>query len=321
MIRAIVRKPNGDCETGIAVERFRDYLGMSDHLLWVDITAPEDEEVEVLLNVFGFHPLTIEDCIMPNVRSKLEPFSEYLFAIFQGIKRCDSGELKHVELDMCLGRNYLVTIHEEPIVSLDDDWMRATKKSPICSRGPDFLFYSVADSLIDGYLPLLEAVDARVDDLESKLLSESGPETLQELFNVYNELMLLRRTLAPHREILNRINRHEDLPLISPANAAYFRDIYDHLLRMSDLVDTGREVTMVLLDTHATVASYRMNEIMKTMTALATLALPLVIVTGIYGMNFQDHPWMPVAMFNVFSVMFLLSVPIMFVFFRRNKWL
>ncbi len=321
MIRAIERKPDGILDCDVKPDAFASILEQRDHLLWVDISEPEDEEVEVLLNAFGLHPLTIEDCIMPNVRSKLEQFSNYLFIVMQGIKRCQSGDLKHVELDICLGSNFLVTVHDDPIPSLDDDWKRVTRKSPICTRGPDFLFYSIADSLIDSYFPLLEAVDARVDRLENKLLVESGPETLQELFNVYNELMILRRTLAPHREILNRINRREDLPLISPANAVYFRDIYDHLLRMSDLVDAGREVTMVLLDTHATVASYRMNEIMKTMTALATLALPLVIVTGIFGMNFNEHPWLPVSVFNVASVLFVLSIPVMFVLFKRYKWL
>ena len=320
MMRSYLSNPDGTIEWGLSPERLRSALASEQHLLWVDIEEPTDEEIELLLEVFELHPLTVEDCIMPNVRPKLEDFERYLFIVLQGLKRVD-GRLRTVELDVCLGRNFLLTIHSERIKSVEDDCARVEKKSPVITRGADFLFYAITDSLIDSYFPVLEEVEARVDEMESRLLSDSTERMLRELLGIYNELMVLRRALAPHREILSRLNRG-DLPFIKPANAVYFRDIYDHLLRMSDLVDSCREVTTMSLEAYATIVSNRLNEIMKTMTAFATLALPLIIVTGIYGMNFGEHPGLgPKWIYHVLSLGFVGSIPVMLYCFRKYRWL
>ena len=319
MIRSYLYNPDGTIECGLSVDRFRGALASEESLLWVDIEGPEDEEIELLLEVFQLHPLTVEDCIMPNVRPKLEDFERYLFIILQGLRRVD-GRLRAVELDVCLGKNFLITVRSERIKSVDDDCARVEKKSPIFRRGADFLFYAIADSLIDSYFPILDEVEARVDELETRLLIDSANQTLRELLGVYHELMMLRRTLAPHREILSRLNRG-DLPFIKPGNAIYFRDIYDHLLRMSDLVDSCREVTTMSLEAYATIVSNRLNEIMKTMTAFATLALPLVIVTGIYGMNLGEHPWLPAAVLHGLSAILMVSMPVMWFYFKKFRWL
>lgn len=320
MMRSYLSNPDGTVEWGLSPERLRSALASEQHLLWVDIEEPTDEEIELLLEVFELHPLTVEDCIMPNVRPKLEDFERYLFIVLQGLKRVD-GRLRTVELDVCLGRNFLLTIHSERIKSVEDDCARVEKKSPIITRGADFLFYAITDSLIDSYFPVLEEVEARVDEMESRLLSDSTERTLREILGIYNEIMVLRRTLAPHREILSRLNRG-DLPFIKPANAVYFRDIYDHLLRMSDLVDSCREVTTMSLEAYATIVSNRLNEIMKTMTAFATLALPLIIVTGIYGMNFNEHPGLgPKWIYHLLSLGFVGSIPVILYCFRKYRWL
>ena len=319
MIRAYLYTQEGGLECHLPTERFAQALADEQSLLWLDILGPEDKEIELLLEVFGLHPLTVEDCIMPNARPKLETFERYLFLILHGLSRVD-GALKAVELDVCLGQRFLITVHTEPIKSIDDDCARVEKKSPIFRRGADFLLYALADSLLDSYFPLLDEVEARVDGLQADLLADTTPKALRELLNVYKELVMLRRTLAPHREILTRLNRG-DLPFITQANAIYFRDIYDHLLRMSDLVDACREVTTLSLEAHATIASNRLNEIMKTMTAFATLALPLIIVTGIYGMNFSEHPELgPRVLYHALSAGLLGSIPLMWVFFRKRRW-
>ncbi len=320
MLRAYLCHPDGSIECGVPPERFRGALGNTQSLLWVDLEGPEDTEVELLLEVFELHPLTVEDCIMPNARPKIEEFERYLFVVLQALQRAD-GRLRAVELDVCLGKNFLITVRSERINSVEDDCARVEKKSPIFKRGADFLFYALADSLIDSYFPVLDEVEARVDELETKLLVDSTERTLRSLLGVYHELMMLRRTLAPHREILSRLNRG-DLPFITPANAFYFRDIYDHLLRMSDLVDACREVTTMSLEAYATIVSNRLNEIMKTMTAFGTLALPLVIVTGVYGMNFGEHPELgPRWIYHAASLALLGSIPIMLLFFKKHRWL
>ena len=320
MIRSYLYRGNGEIECGLSTDRFRQALADDDSLLWVDIEGPEDQEIELLLEVFELHPLTVEDCIMTNVRPKVEDFERYLFVILQGMRRTE-GRLRPVELDVCVGKNFLITFRSEPIKSIDDDCARVEKKSPIFKRGADFLFYAITDSLIDSYFPILDEVEANVDELETQLLSNNTEHTLRKLLGVYHELMMLRRTLAPHREILSRLNRG-DLPFIKPANAIYFRDIYDHLLRMSDLVDSCREVTTMSLEAYATIVSNRLNEIMKTMTAFATLALPLVIVTGIYGMNFSEHPELGARwIYHSLSLLFIVSIPFMLYFFRKFRWL
>ena len=321
MIRAFFYHGNGEVECQVPVERFREALKDPQALLWVDIEDPEDADIECLLEVFELHPLTVEDCIMPNLRPKLEDFERYLFVVLQGLHRNEKGRLTPLELDLCVGSNFLISVRSEPIKTIDEECVRVEKKSPIIKRGADFLFYSLADSLIDSYFPILDEVEARVDELETRLLDDATRKTLVELFAIYNELMILRRTLAPHREILSRLNRG-DLPFIKPQNALYFRDIYDHLLRMSDLVDSCREVTTMSLEAHATIVSNRLNEIMKTMTAFATLSLPLVIVTGIYGMNFTEHPELgPSWIYHGLSLALLGSIPLILFLFRKYRWL
>jgi magnesium transporter len=320
MLRSYLAKPDGTIDCGLKREQMLRALADDQSLLWVDIEGPEDTEVELLLEVFDLHPLTVEDCIMPNVRPKVEEFERYLFIVLQGLTRTD-GKLRAVEMDVCLGKNFLITVRSDRIKSVEDDCARVEKKSPIVRRGSDFLFYSIADSLIDSYFPILDEVEARVDELEAKLLTDSTSHTLREIFHVYNELMVLRRTLAPHREVLSRLNRG-DLPFINAANAIYFRDIYDHLLRMSDLVDSCREVTTMSLEAYATIVSNRLNEIMKTMTAFATLALPAIIITGIFGMNFGEHPELGARwIYHLLSLGLLGSMPVMLFFFRKYRWL
>ena len=322
MIRSYLYHPSGALECDVPVGQFREALSNPGALLWVDIEDPEDLDVECLLEVFELHPLTVEDCIMPNLRPKIEDFERYLFVVLQGLRRNEKGRLVPLELDLCVGSNFLITVRSEPIRVLDEDRIRVEKKSPIIKRGADFLFYSLADSIIDSYFPILDEVEARVDELETRLLADSTQATLQELFGVYNELMILRRTLSPHREVLSRLNRG-DIPFIKPANAIYFRDIYDHLLRMSDLVDSCREVTTMALEAYATIVSNRLNEIMKTLTAIATLALPLIVVTGIYGMNFSEHTFLLRFQwaFHLLSAALVLSLPVMFYCFRKYRWL
>src|SRR3989338_3661435 len=183
MIRSYLSNPDGSIDCGLSRERILKALADDQNLLWVDIEGPEDTEVELLLEVFDLHPLTVEDCIMPNVRPKLEDFDRYLFVVLQGLKRVD-GKLRAVELDVCVGENFLITVRSEPIKSVDENCARVEKKSPIVTHGPDFLLYAITDALIDSYFPILEELELQVDELQTKLLSDSTERTLKELFKI-----------------------------------------------------------------------------------------------------------------------------------------
>lgn len=321
MMRSYRCDSEGNVESGLSREHLRAALSDERNLIWVDIEDPSDEDIEVLLEVFELHALTVEDCIMPNVRPKLEDFERYLFIIMQGIRRDENRKLRPMELDVILGKNFLITVRSERIRSLDDVCLRVERKSPIIKRGPDFLFYAIAEALMDSYFPFIDEVEASVDTLETRMLSGSTDDIVRELLGVYHEITALRRTLAPHRDILSQLNRGE-LPFIQARHHIYFRDIYDHLMRMSDLVDAAREVTTLSLEAHATIVSNRLNEIMKTMTAFATLALPLIIVTGVFGMNFGEHPELgPRVIYQIFSLLLLASIPVMLFYFRKFRWL
>ena len=321
MLRSYYYQEGHGVTCGLSTERMREVLRAGQGLLWVDIEGPEDVEIELLLETFQLHPLTVEDCIMTNVRPKLEEFEGYLFVVVQGLRQTDGTGLMAVELDLCVGKHFLVTVHSGPMKSINDTAARVEKRSPIITRGADFLCHAIVDTLINNYLPILESVERQGDEVESKLLGEFTQGDLRELFGVYRQLMVLRRTLTPHREVLSQLNRG-DVAFIEPSNTVYFRDIYDHLLRMSDLVDSEREVATMLLEAHATVASNRLNEMMKTMTAFATLALQLVIVTGIFGMNFGENPELgPRWIYQSAALVCMGAIPVMFLFFRRSRWL
>jgi magnesium transporter len=319
MIRSFLSSPDGTVRSGLSPDDMRAAMSSDQSLLWVDIEDPGESEIELLLELFELHPLTVEDCIMPNPRPKLEEFERYLFVALQALRRED-GKLQTVELDVCVGRNFLITVRSGPIKSVEENCARVEKRSPIATRGPGFLFYALTDSLIDSYFPILEDVEARVSELETRLLTDSAePAILRQLLGVYHELMVLRRTLTPHREIFSRLNRG-DLSFLAPAHTAYFRDIYDHLLRMSDLVDSYRELTTMSLEAYGTLVSNRLNEVMKTMTVFATLALPLVIVTGVFGMNFGEHPELgPRWIYHVLSLVLVGAIPVMLWLFRRYR--
>jgi magnesium transporter len=320
MIRAYLYTGNGHVETQVPAARFREALAREDCLLWLDIEGPEDNEIELLLEVFELHPLTVEDCILPNVRPKLEEFERYCFLVLQGMRRSE-GQLKPLEVDVCLGANFLITVRSEACKSVDDNCVRVEKRSPIFQNGADHLCYAIVDSLMDSYLPVLDEIEERVDQLETRLLEEHSDQNVKDLLTVYHDLMTVRRSLTPHRDILARLSRG-DMRFIRPANSLYFRDTHDRLLRISDLVDSAREVTTMSLEAHATIVSNRLNENMKTMTAFATLALPLVIVTGIFGMNFSEHPELgPPWLYSVLSALFIVSMPVMWHLFRKRKWL
>lgn len=322
MLRSYLCRSDGTVETDLGRAQLAGALQQENQLLWVDIEDPEDEEVEVLLETFGLHELTVEDCIMPNFRPKIEEFDHYLFVVLHGLCRREArGKLELAELDLCLGKNFLITARTAPVKCVEDIRSRIEKKSPLGRRGADFLFYALADALLDSYFPVIEEIEDRVDTVETKLLNDPDRRALADLLHVYNEIVVLRRTLTPHREIFARLYRGET-PFLLPANTIYFRDIYDHVLRMSDLADSCREVVTVGVEAYATIVSNRLNEIMKTLTAIATMGLPLVIVTGIYGMNFGENPGLgPRWIYHLVAVGAMLSLPVMALFFRKYRWL
>lgn len=314
---------DGKLEINLSPERVGEALKDPSSIVWVDIQQMDDEDIDLLTNVFNLHPLTIEDFIMPYARTKVEKFKDYLFLVMYGMESYEElkEKIKILELDCCLGKNFLITAHSEPIAPLATLKDRAKKQSPIINQGADFLLYSVADSLVDSFFPAITVFDDKVDRMSDELFKDPTQETLSKIYYLKNELMHLRRTIGPQADVIGLMTRG-DFEVISAGNLAYFRNIYDNLVRLNDIVGTSRDIITGAMEAYVSVVSNRLNEIMKTLTVIATIVMPLTLIASIYGMNFKFMPELShrFAYPAVVGVMLIIVVVMLF-YFKRKKWL
>jgi len=314
--------PEGKLRKDIPVEEFRQALSVENSLLWVDMEALEDSDIETLMDVFGLHPLTVEDCIMVNARPKVEDFEHYLFLVTQGVRTNDeTKKIEVFEVDFCLGKNYLITVHTDPIKPMTLNLERVDKDSPIIKRGGDFLMCSILESLADSYYPIVDQFDKRVDDMEAELFKDPTTKTFNQIYRLKNDTMLLRRTIGPQADIFSIMTRG-DFPLIRPSNYVYYRNVFDHLVRINDIVGTSRDIVTGALEAYVSIVSNRLNEVMKVLTLLATVMMPFIVIPSIYGMNlkflpFSQHEhglWFILAFTTVLTILMVL-------YLKKKKWL
>ena len=322
MVEIFFKKHNGKLITDLTIKDIPDILKGKEGLLWVDIEINPDEKIEPLLETFGIHPLTIEDCTVPNVRPKLEQFEEYLFLVLHAVSyEQKEKKVRLSELDLCLGKNFLISVHGGAIPSVDLAKQRTRENLSNFNKGADFLLYSIIDALVDNYFPILGQLDRNFDQLEDEMSAEPTPKTLDHLYDLKKDVGYLRRTLGPQRDIVNLLARGH-YALIKQTHYHHFRDIYDHLVRLSDLVDISRDAVADILDVYASVSFNRFNEITKVLTIIATIMMPLTLITGIYGMNFKYMPEIAHRYGYLFFWVLMLLVTLgMLTFFKRRKWL
>jgi len=293
-------------------------------IVWLDIPDIEDEDIDFLTTTFNIHPLTVEDFIMPNARPKVENFGNYIYLIMFALEMKNGnshGKLNPIELDFCLGRNFLITFHNAPIGSLAACKERARKQSPTMTNGADMLLYSILDSCFDSYFPIITEFDNMVDDMSDELFKEPDQRTLKRIYTLKNDIIFLRRTIGPQADVAGVIARG-DFPLIASTNTIYFRNIYDNLVRLNDVVGTSRDIITGAMEAYMSVVSNRLNEIMKTLTVITTIMMPLTLIASIYGMNFKNMPELD----NKFGYPFVIGTMItittvMLIYFKRRKWL
>ncbi|MFH1645281.1 MAG: magnesium transporter CorA family protein, partial [Candidatus Omnitrophota bacterium] len=275
MYETFLYQDNGELLTKLTPVQMQEALKDENSILWVDIKEPNDADVELLTSVFKLHPLTIEDCIMPNARPKLEKFNSYHFLIMHVIELHpeQKEEIRTIELDFCLGKNFLVSVHSDYIGALESNKERVRKESPMITKGADFLMSSVVDSLVDSYFPIINMFDDRVDDMSDELFRDPTEATLNKIYKLKNEVMFLRRTVGLQADVINLILRGGS-SFIESKTVAYFRDVYDNLVRLNDIIGTSRDIIASALETYVSVVSNRLNEIMKTLTVIATIVMP-----------------------------------------------
>jgi magnesium transporter len=280
-------------EFNLSPARLREALQEVAGTLWVSLEHPTADEVETVLhNIFHFHPLAIEDCQSEGYQSpKLDDFGDYIFIVMHALRPdFPLDQLDTMEFNCFLGSNYVVTSFlSETMPPVQKLWERIQRDQRLLQHGADFLCHALLDELVDEYLPLIDLMEESIDELEDQVLAQPRPDTLQQILGLKHSILVLRRIILPQREVLNRLSRG-DTGQIKPERRIYFRDIYDHLVRIHDLSESVRDVVGGALDTYLSVTSNRLNEIMKALTVVSTIFLPLSFVAGVYGMNFQYFP-------------------------------
>lgn len=261
--------------------------------LWVDIDSTNRHQFALLEKVFNFHPLAIEDTLSPNSRVKLEEYEGYLFMIVRGVRFMentpDPYDTETFNLYFFLGDNYLVTVHAEPSPSLASVAERIDRTPDVLGRGVERLMHAMMDAEVDAYFPLMDQIDEFIDSLEARVFHTFDEEALRDIFSVKRLVLSLRRHLSPQREVFNILtNRPSNL--LRPDTQLYFRDIYDHVLRINDALDTYRELLSSVLDSYLTQVSNRLGSVTKALAVVATVSIPFVVISGMWGMNFADIP-------------------------------
>jgi magnesium transporter len=276
-------------QTQQALERL---LATPGSVVWVDVESPTDEDYTWLQAHFHFHPLAIEDCRHGVQRPKIDEYADYLFFVFHaitGIQEERGTDLDFVELDGFLGRDYLVTVHDEPLAPLDQLKARVVQNPWILSRGADDLFYAALDMAVDLYFPILDAIDRRIDQVEQDLFARPSSRTLAEIFAVKKLILKLRRFAWPQRDTLSLLVHHEH-PAIDERTRYYLRDVVDHLIRITDALDGYRDLITSATDTYLSQISQKTNDRIKVLSIFATVMLPITMLAGLYGMNFEHLP-------------------------------
>jgi magnesium transporter len=310
------------CLTEIDEKRIRAHLER-DHFFWLDLTAPTKAELEQLREIFAFHPLALEDTWEWRQRPKLDDYTDYVVLVFYGAYRQHPTEAVPLrEVHMYISGKYLVTVHRDPLPPLDEQ--REQLHGQVL-HSEQFLIYRVLDVLTDSYFPLLEEMDEEIDSLESAVVANPTDAQLQRLFALKRELVAMRKVVTPQRDLFARsVDQIAQLPGLLLDERDYFRDVYDHLIRISDLIDSYRDLLSGATDLYLSTVSNRQNDVMKQLTVIATVFLPLSFITGFFGMNFGYmvntliHDSWTFWVIGVGSM--LATCAALLVFFRRKGW-
>jgi len=315
--------PGGELIDQLNKEQIKDFLIKKEGLLWIDIEDVKDDDATLLSDVFGFHPLAVEDCVSRNIHPpKIDDFEDYLFVIVHGINYfIESDVVETTELALFVGKNYVVTTHDVPMRSVSSVLDRIQKDDRLMRRGADFLTHDFIDALVDNIMPTIDEMNDKSVTVEAEALHDPRKETLATIMQLKRSILALERVMSPQRGIIDRFSRSE-YALISERAGIYYRNIYDHLLRIEMLTYNLRDMVESTLSTYLSSVSNRMNEVMKVLTLIATIFIPLTFIAGIYGMNFVNMPELAwrYGYFIILGVMAVIGISLA-VYFKRKSWL
>jgi len=308
-------------QNDLPIEAISDILAADKHLLWVDAVRPTPDDLRVLQEEFNFHPLAFEDLTKRQQRPKLDRYPGLLFIVFYGfVLRGERPE--SVGVYLCVGANYLVTVHDGEIPELAhtaERWCAGI--DALGKSGISLLLHSLLDAIVDGYFPIVDALADRIEEIEVAVFERRDPAAQQRIFALRKDLLAVRRVLGPERDVMNELVRR-DTPMLDEATVVYFQDVYDHILRVTDVVDTYRDLLSSVLDAHLSVTSNNLNNVMRTLTASSIILMSMTLVAGIYGMNFVHMPELDWRFGYPAALVAMAAIgSIIYAIFRRVRWL
>ena len=297
-------------------------------MIWLDLNGDELEVCrQVMEDVFHFHPLAVDDALVETHIPKIDDWGDYFYLALEGVH---SEQLlddinKSLELDVFMGKQYIVTYHPQTIRAVEVVWANCLRDQRLMQRGSNYLLYQIMDELANEYMLLIDRLDERVEDIEDQVMKEPDSELLHAIFRIKRSLLNMRRIVAPQREVLNKLSRG-DFELVNQKERMYYRDVYDHLVRVQDITENLRDLVSGALDTYLSVVNNRLNDIMKTLTIITTLFMPLSFITGFFGMNFFEpiggmRAWTDMLPFYI-TLAIMVALPVgMFLWMRKRAWM
>lgn len=303
----------------VSLDAANDLLASSDSNLWFHFDAPTENELRFLREKLKIHPLTIEDIVNQNQRPKIEPFEHYVYLAIHPLLREKKWLIEPSELDLLLGRGWIVSVHYGPLPTLIENG-RLHERLPLAlGKGADFFLYTLVDLVVDSYFPILDDIEDEVDALEERLLMRTSRVDMNALLALKRSLVHIRRAVMPQREVLNQLTRH-DFPFVRPENLVYFRDVYDHLIRITEELDSLRDILSSVLEIHLAATSNQLNLTMKRLAAWGTIFIVITAIAGIYGMNFKFMPELEwrYGYFAALGIMASISLGLFFYFKKRG---
>ena len=329
MIRSIGMSSEGEIRINVNTSQYPEWIRNPENLLWVDISGEPNREIEsILLDDFNFHPLAVDDALVETHIPKVDDWTDYLYLVMRIVLLLEDREdleIETPELDVFLGSNYLVTYHKIPLTIIDTIWQMCQRDSRTLAKGTGNLFYQIADELINQYMPIMERIDELSDQIEDEVFDNPKPMVLNKIFSLKRALLELRRALIPQREVFNKLAR-KDFAIIRDQDQVYYRDVYDHMVRLQEINEGLRDLISGALETYLSVVNNRMNEVMKTLTVITTLFMPLSFLTGFFGMNFFQAA-IPLKIWTgklVFGLVLagMIGIPFgMYLWMRRRNWM
>ena len=314
MIRTIAVNKDNELVKDVAIG---DLLNGDFHWYWADFNLPTDEEIELLREPLHFHPLAIEDCIHNLQRPKLDYYEDYTFFVTQALNQ---AKITREEIDFFLSKNYIISFHHQFSPEIEEVWKRFTMSTNIEKWDPSHVLYLVLDKMVDNYFPLVYQIEDRLNEIDENSKGRTMEELLEDLFDTRHHLLSLRHTITPMRDLIYRVLNSQRMSSIQ-GRREYYSDIHDHLLKLSEMIEANRELTTDIRDSYISLNSHQTNHVMKVLTVITTIFMPLTFIAGLYGMNFHYMPELTWK-YGYFSILILMVIVAMgmSLWFKKKGW-